>query len=534
MDVTKRLFFNEWKIVRLIGEGSYGKVYLASKNLFGETVYSAIKIITIPQNQSQVNEEIASGHTQQSVKRYFREIVDEWQKEITILNKLKGAQSIVIFEDFEIIEHDEEIKWDIVIRMEYLTPISDILRVKVFLYEDGLKLGIDLARALSYCSQEGIIHRDIKPENIFVSKYGDYKLGDFGIAKQIDMTVSMMSKKGTYLYMAPEVFKGDKYDKTVDIYSLGLVLYRLFNNNKLPFVPISKEFISFEDREKSLLRRISGEKMDSPINSSPTLSKIILKCCEFESKNRYQDPKILFSDLLSELRLTEQKANDILINILENKRTVTEIFEDKDKTVGIFNQYNSNGDNSNNEIRKSLDHENQIVNAHEEGDEEILDRQSSVSIEKTILQEKETRTSDSNQIPDEIALISKESVNGCDEVKEAYSEDKGLELVDTENSLYFSESITDDSESTICLVNEYIQNADNPNPIPVVVESVNVETKVFIASSDNNDLKPMHQSANYTKRTKSRIVRYIKACLLIVFVFLSIIKVSDYFGFIRQ
>ena len=69
-----------------------------------------------------------------------------------------------------------------------------------------IKLGVHLCRALELCSRKNIIHRDIKPENIFISPHGEYKLGDFGVARQVEQTMSGLSKKGTYTTMAPEVF----------------------------------------------------------------------------------------------------------------------------------------------------------------------------------------------------------------------------------------------------------------------------------------------------------------------------------------
>ena len=93
--------------------------------------------------------------------------------------------------------------------------------------EDVLRLGIDLCRALEYCQKQNIIHRDIKPENIFVSRFGEFKLGDFGIARNWDRGASGLSKKGTFSYMAPEMYKGEEYDSRADIYSLGIVLYKL-------------------------------------------------------------------------------------------------------------------------------------------------------------------------------------------------------------------------------------------------------------------------------------------------------------------
>ena len=149
-----------------------------------------------------------------------------------------------------------------------LTPFTKRVQMSPFKSSDALKLGTDLCRALEYCSVRNILHRDIKPENIFVSSFGDFKLGDFGIARQLEKTNSSLSKKGTYMYMAPEVYRGEQYNASVDIYSLGLVLYKLFNNNRLPFAPQDKELLSFNEREESLGRRIRGDQLPSPVNAS--------------------------------------------------------------------------------------------------------------------------------------------------------------------------------------------------------------------------------------------------------------------------
>lgn len=121
--------------------------------------------------------------------------------------------------------------------------------------KEVMKLGIDLCRSLEYCGQLHIIHRDIKPENIFVSRFGDFKLGDFGIARELEKTMSTLSKKGTYSYMAPEMYRGEQYDSRVDIYALGLVLYKLMNHNRLPFLNLEKQLITYRDKENALTRR---------------------------------------------------------------------------------------------------------------------------------------------------------------------------------------------------------------------------------------------------------------------------------------
>ncbi|MGN0962766.1 MAG: protein kinase, partial [Clostridia bacterium] len=131
--------------------------------------------------------------------------------------------------------------------------------------QDLIKLGIDMCRALELCRKKEIIHRDIKPENIFISEDGNFKLGDFGVAANADKTLGGLSKKGTYSFMAPEVYKADPYGPTVDIYSLGIVLYRLLNNLNEPFLVDNSEI---DDYAKAFEWRMKGEQLPPPASDS--------------------------------------------------------------------------------------------------------------------------------------------------------------------------------------------------------------------------------------------------------------------------
>ena len=63
--------------------------------------------------------------------------------------------------------------------------------------DEVVKMGIDVLSALEFCHRSNILHRDIKPDNIFVSNFGEYKLGDFGIAREGGGRITTMSQKGT-------------------------------------------------------------------------------------------------------------------------------------------------------------------------------------------------------------------------------------------------------------------------------------------------------------------------------------------------
>lgn len=299
------LMWNDWKIQSILGKGSYGTVYKVKKDGFDSDIYSAVKHLSIPFEKSEITTIRSEGMTKKEIKSYYGEIVNHISGEIRLMDSLKGTTNIVSIEDFKIIEKKEEIGWDVLIRMELLDDLNVYFENKSGSVEDIIKVGIDICNALECCSKANIIHRDIKPENIFVNKFGDFKLGDFGIAREYSQTRADMSMRGTPYYIAPEIYEGKEYDSTVDIYSLGIVLYRLLNNNRLPFFSLEGA-VSFTERNEALRKRLSGESFDCPVNSIPELSEAVFKACSYNPEDRYQSP--------SEFKKALANALDIVLN----------------------------------------------------------------------------------------------------------------------------------------------------------------------------------------------------------------------------
>ena len=279
--------WGSWHVESLIGEGSFGKVYKVCREEFGKKYYSAVKIISIPQNEVDIRQMRGEGLDEASVRSYFHAFVADIIKEIDLMSEFRGNSNIVSFEDHKVIEKKGEIGWDILIRMELLTSLTEHVTVKPLKSDEVTKLGIHICRALELCALHNTIHRDIKPDNIFISRYGDYKLGDFGIARQIERTSSGLSKKGTYTYMAPEVFKGDDYGASVDTYSLGIVMYRFLNQNRTPFLPDFPAAITPRDRDAALQRRMRGEQLPLIKSISPALNALVVKACAYDRMARF-------------------------------------------------------------------------------------------------------------------------------------------------------------------------------------------------------------------------------------------------------
>ena len=278
-----------WEIVRCIGSGSSGKVYeLKKKDEYGGDFHCALKVISVPGSQKEYDEMLETM-SEFAMRAKLREKVEEISNEYRLLGALRGHPNVVNCEDQMIIPHENDMGWDIYIRMELLQSLPDYVRENGMTVENVIKLGSDMCSALELCRENNIIHRDIKPQNIFVSRYGVFKLGDFGVAKASTIRISA-DKVGTYSYMAPEVYKGKGYDDRVDIYSLGMVLYWLLNERRGPFLPMPPQTPTAEQTTDAQIRRFRGETLPQPKNGGAALKKVVMTACSYKIADRYSDP----------------------------------------------------------------------------------------------------------------------------------------------------------------------------------------------------------------------------------------------------
>ena len=319
----------KWFIKELLGEGSYGKVFRIEREDMGGKYDAALKVITIPQSEKEIESIRESLQDDNSVNQYFTNMAIRIVEEFKLMAQLKGNTNIVSYEDHEIVAHENGIGYDILIRMELLKPLNKF--TDNISEQEVIKIGIDICKALEVCQKYSIVHRDIKPENIFVSSLGDYKLGDFGVAKTMKHEMTVMTTTGTYVYMAPELKKGEECGTNVDIYSLGMVMYKLLNYNREPFLPLPPEMFTFEQREQSLINRMKGVPLPKPANANDRLAEIILKACEYNPKARYESPMRMRMELES---LLIKRAIDVEDNILTPPYDTTEL----DETVSVFGE----------------------------------------------------------------------------------------------------------------------------------------------------------------------------------------------------
>ena len=294
-----------WTIGKELGKGGYGSVYQISRDVFGKVEHNALKVINLPQEQGQIEFMRLSGMNDASIIAHMQSQVKSFMDEYSIMQVLQDNPNIVHCYDFQHTQHKDKFSWTILIRMELLTPLLKAMD-KISTEEQIIKLGLDMCSALIACQEHNIIHRDIKPQNIFVAKNGSFKLGDFGISKILDNTANAHTKAGTLLFIAPEVVAGQPYNATVDIYSLGLMLYWLLNHCRGPFLPLPPQAPSFGQDQEAIARRLKGDSFPPPAKGSNGLKQIVMKACSFRPADRYQSAR----EMQQALRALKAKPDD--------------------------------------------------------------------------------------------------------------------------------------------------------------------------------------------------------------------------------
>ena len=260
---------SHYKILEKIGEGGMGVVYKAEDTKLKRTV--ALKFLP-------------------------PELMRDTEAKERFIQEAQAAAALDhpnICTVHEIDETDDKT----FIAMSYIEGYSlkDKIRAGALEIDEALEIAIQVAEGLKEAHEKGIVHRDIKPANIMLTKKGQAKIMDFGLAKLaggIDLTKTA-TIMGTIAYMSPEQAKGEKVDYRTDIWSLGVVLYEMLTG-ELPFRG---------DYEQAVVHSILNEepkpiaelRPDLPSELQDLLDRAMTKSPE----NRYQSAEKIVKDLAS-------------------------------------------------------------------------------------------------------------------------------------------------------------------------------------------------------------------------------------------
>ncbi len=277
---------SHYHIVGKLGGGGMGLVYDAEDTRLGRHV--ALKFIP---------EDLAND--KKALERFVREA--------RAASQLNHPGICTIYD----IEDDSNGQPFIVMEKLEGMSLKDRLLGEPMELDEILDIGIQVADALAACHEKGIIHRDIKPANIFITKSGQVKILDFGLAKlspayatgdyaAAEDPLSIAGDIfGTAVYMSPEQARGEELDARTDLFSLGTVLYQMATGKK-PFAG---------NNTVTTLEAVLNRKPVPPLKLNPNLPAdlqgIIGRAMEKNRGNRYPSALVLKADLQALKRETE-------------------------------------------------------------------------------------------------------------------------------------------------------------------------------------------------------------------------------------
>lgn len=152
-----------------------------------------------------------------------------------------------------------------------------------------LHMAADICLALAFMQRKGLVHCDIKPSNIFLNSDGIWQLGDFGCIQRKGRCI----RRGSPAYCSPEVYQGGRCDTRSDIYSLGIVMYKLLSGGRFPFCRRSADLMERSEVERAIERRLNGEQILPIDGLDEGINRILLKMCEFAPHKRISSPKAI-------------------------------------------------------------------------------------------------------------------------------------------------------------------------------------------------------------------------------------------------
>ena len=294
------------EVVSCISARGAVSVYLVKSTKTAQTYI--LKHISVPESQKQVDALLFTGaaSSTEDAQKYYEQVVTDYREELETLEQLAASPNLDCFRSYQIEPKEDGVGFDIYLLAEHRTTLNEYLADNAITHLCAVNLAMDLCSALVDLRAAGLVHRDVKPGNIYLNSQGHFVLGDLGIAKIEELKYCSMPENMLSSYSAPELFSlVGSIEPTTDIYSVGLILYRIYNGNHAPF---EDERTSAKAADKL---RITGKDLPAPMYADYEMAEIIHKACAFKPEDRYQDPNEMKQALVEYMK--RNQSDDTLI-----------------------------------------------------------------------------------------------------------------------------------------------------------------------------------------------------------------------------
>lgn len=287
-----------WKIISRLPNDNGNEIYKVSKKDFDGTVISGLLRYVVIKNDE-----------------YNIENTDFINDEASFLKTISQSGDCFNYLDIYVNNNPAKKKIEFFIITEDLKSLSDVMKSNDFDENKVLDFGIQMSAILERLESKNIFHGNINPDDIFVTFDGKYKLGGFS---------DFESKIDDMSFIAPEIFKKENADFTTDIYSLGLIMYSMSNNGKIPF---ENDEVSKDDAVKM---RFDGKAVTAPKNGSEKLKSVIVIACQPNNDNRWKNAGNIKNALTSIKQEAANASPDETLIVPETTDFEGNVFEEYD------------------------------------------------------------------------------------------------------------------------------------------------------------------------------------------------------------
>ena len=267
------------------------------------------KSISVPESQTHVDGLRYSGAIQTAgeAQAYYENVVADLKAEIDTLKRLSDCGSIDGYMACHIQPKEEHVGFDIHLLAPCRKTLAAYIQQTPMTHLKAVNLALDLCTALKDLREAGYIHCNIKPENIYLNNQGHFMLGDLGLFRADQLKYAAIPERMLGKFSAPELFDiMQTPNTTVDIYTVALILYSIYNGGHSPF---EDERTSSKGASEE---RLSGNPLPAPLYADYEMTGILLKACAYDPAERYETPEEFF-DALTDYATRNQPQDDLIV-----------------------------------------------------------------------------------------------------------------------------------------------------------------------------------------------------------------------------
>lgn len=287
-----------------------------------------LKVLSVPSSDSHVRALILSGAypDEAAVNEYYRRYTIDISRELKLGKELTEAGFFAGALDFQVVPRESEVGFDIYILLRRHIPLTYLLNENAITGLRAINLGIDICDALISCREAGLLFTNLTPDSIYLTPNGKFLLGDLGLIELEELEYSSVPEEYIGPYSAPELSDiNESPNTTIDLYSLGMVLFRIYNGNHGPY----EDENTGEGMADKL--RLSGKPLPTPIYADYELAGIIQKACAFQKEERFQTPEELKQALVLYMQRNQITDNLIVPPIVVNFTPPVDLPEEEEE-----------------------------------------------------------------------------------------------------------------------------------------------------------------------------------------------------------